>query len=116
MALTFNQVPAKCPIRFVIGDDVKIPFQILTQVTANNITSNVPVNITGYSFETGIVTVSGTFTGNIDVISNANGTIVANFTDSVTSGIVNGCHEWYLKMTDTAAYTRTIVRDCAEAT
>ncbi len=114
MALTFNQVPANCSIRFLAGDDVKMPFQICQPVTANGITSNVPVNITGYTFETGIATTSGTFTGNVDILSLANGSIAANYTDSVTSAISRGCWYWYLKMTDTSAYTRTILHGNAE--
>lgn len=114
MALTFNQAPAKYPIRFVAGDDAKVPFQILSQVTANNITTNVPVNITGYLFSAGITVNGVAFNGNVDVVSNSNGTIAANFTDTLTSCMTPGCWPWYLTMTDTANYTRTIVLDCAE--
>ena len=114
MALTFNQAPAKYPIRFVAGDDVPIPFQILQQVTANNITTNVPVNITGYTFGTGITINGIAFNGNINVISASNGTITANYNDTLTSGMSPGCWPWYLTMTDTSNYTRTIILDCAE--
>lgn len=111
---TYDQVPANCPIRFVAGDDVKVPFQLLSQTTANNITTNIPVNITGYAFETGITINNVTFTGNVDVISNANGTVAANFTDSQTTNMTCGFWSWYLRMTDNSNYTRTIVLDLAE--
>lgn len=115
MALTFNQTPANFSVRFVVGDDVKIPLQICHTVMANNSTSTVPVNITGYQFETAIVTSSRTFTGDVGVVSASNGTITANYSDQITSLIPKGCWSWYLKMTDTDSYTRTILQGNVEA-
>ena len=115
MALTYNQIPAIYNLRFMVGDDLKRPFQIKSPVTANGATSNLPVNITGYTFETAIVTTSGTFTGNVDILSVSDGLVAANFTDSLTRTVPGGCWYWYLKMTDTSNYTRTILRGNAEA-
>jgi hypothetical protein len=105
----WKQTAATYPIEFYPGNNVTLAFQITTPVTANNITTNVPVNITGYQFEANLLVNGQVFTGNVSVISAANGTIAPAFSRELTANVPEDCHGWELDMTDAANYKRTIL-------
>jgi hypothetical protein len=105
----WKQTAATRGIEFYPGNNVTLAFQITTPVTANNITTNVPVNITGYQFEANLLVNGQVFTGNVSVISAANGTIAPAFSRELTANVPEDCHGWELGMTDAGNYKRTII-------
>ena len=109
MAIT--QVPATKNIRFVAGDDFTIPFQIGTEDANGTFTAT---DITGYTFESVIKTSSVDIAATSTIVNALTGTIAVTWSDSQTGAVTPDCYRWFLGMTDTAGYERTIVYGNAE--
>ena len=106
----YEQLPAKIRMKVVSGDDVTMPYQIGTNTVSNGTTAFVPTNITGYTFESVIQNAAGNETAVIQILDAHNGSIAVKWTDTQTSNLTTECGKtWYLVMTDTHQYERTIV-------
>lgn len=109
MSYRFDQIPAKVKAKIIIGDDVTMPYQFGLNVVANSTTTFVPIDITGYTFESAIKSKTANEIATIQVLSAANGSIAVKWTDTQTSNLTVGFAKWYLVMIDTDQYERTIV-------
>ena len=106
MTETIAQEPAIQDIRFVAGDDLTIPFQIGTEDANGTFTAT---DVTGYTFESVIKTNSGDIAATLIIVNALTGVIAVTWSDSQTGAIRPSCYRWFLGMTDTAGYERTIV-------
>lgn len=111
---TFDQSPVEDNVTVYAGNNLTLPYQLLQQVTANNITSNVPVNITGYGFEAGLTINGVTVTGNVAILNAANGSIAVLYTREQIGTLTTGVGVHYLDVIDTTPYQRTYVYGQAE--
>lgn len=105
------QEPATQDIRFVAGDDFTIPIQIGTEDANGTFTAT---NVTGYTFESAVTGSFGGINATISIIDAPTGSITVTWSDSQTGAIRPNCYRWFLGMTDTAGYERTIVYGNAE--
>ena len=114
MSYRFDQIPVKVKAKIIIGDDVTMPYQFGTNVVANGTTTFVPIDITGYTFESAIKSKTANEIATIQVLSATSGSIAVKWTDTQTSNLtasnLTTCFaNWYLVMIDTNQYERTIV-------
>lgn len=106
----YEQLPARIKMKVVSGDDVTMPYQIGTEVLANGVVSFLPTNITGYSFKSVINDEGRHEDAVVELVNASNGSIAVKWTDTQTANLTTECGKtWYLVMTDTHQYERTIV-------
>lgn len=118
----FRQEPADLPVVFVAGDQLDIALAVTT-----NTTPPVPVNLTGYTFESRVYATQysnsdGSFgaggytygqtaaTFTVSPVSLVGGTVNIGLTEQQTAGLSAGAsYRWYFRWTDPAGVTRTAV-------
>jgi len=114
MSYRFDQLAATENVRFIVGNNLTMPFQIGSCVTTNNTTSFVATNITGYVF-TANMTVNGTMiTGNISILSAANGSMSVDYYSNSTSLLTVGCGSHAVDSVTSAGYKRTLINGTVE--
>jgi hypothetical protein len=119
VATSFDQIPADTAITCVVGDELNIALAITVG------SSNTPVNLTGYTFETrvyvptfsnpagalgsGGYTLGATATTpTITPVSLSGGTLNLGLTETQTSSLNPAVgYRWYFRWTDTAGRTLT---------
>lgn len=93
---TLNQIPAYLDLRIKRGDD----FSRLLTVTG--------VNLTSYTLEAGVLTVSGAIPITITASDLTTGKVYISLTDSQTDSIPSSGSTWYFSWTH-SGITRTLL-------
>ena len=114
MSYLFSQLPAIENVQVVLGNNLTLPFTIGSDVTTNNTTSFVASNITGVTFNANMTVNSVVISGNIRVLSTANGSIAVDYTKDQISSLGIGFGSHAVDMTQTTGYLRTIIAGSVE--